>query len=168
MNDDNILSKLFDTLRHASDRNEDATQKLIVQQLELVSHIKGMPIKELKLALENHAKDSKEDIDECSGTVVNTSNDIMEFLRQINTKLTKMLLVISVVIVVATGGYFIIRYAAEKGAPPAAWEERLQDIENDQHDDFDKKLKGFMEDIKKEINKRHKNDGDKVDEPVHN
>lgn len=165
MSDDNILSKLFDTLRHASDRNEEATQKLIVQQLELVSHIKNMPVKELKIALENHAKDTKTDIDECEETVVSKSDDIMEFLRQINNKITRMLIIISVVVVVATGGYFIIRYAAEKGAPPAKWEERLKTIEQDQHEDMDIKLREFTEGIKKEINKRHMGE---EDESVHN
>ena len=165
MSDDNILSKLFDTLRHASDRNEDATQKLIVQQLELVGHIKNMPLTELRSALENHAKDSKSDIDECSGTVVTTSNDIMEYLRLINGKMTKMLIAIAIVIAVSTGGYFIIRYAAEKGAPPAAWEERLKSIEEDQHRDIDEKLDEFMKELRKEMRKRHPED---KDEPVHN
>jgi len=164
MSDDNILSKLFDTLRHASDRNEDATQKLIVQQLDLVSHIKGMPVSELRKALENHAKDSKSDIDECSGKVVTTSNDIMKYLSEINNKITKMLIALTVVIAVATGGYFVIRYAAEKGAPPAAWEERLRTIEEDQHNDIDEKLDEFMKEMRKEIRRNHP---ETKDESIH-
>jgi hypothetical protein len=165
MSDDNILSKLFDTLRHASDRNEEATQKLIVQQLDLVNHIKNMPIHDLKVALQNHAKDSKDDIDDCSGTVVTKSDDIMEFLRQLNMKITKLIVGITVVVLVATGGYFVIRYAAEKGAPPAKWEERLRSIEQDQHEDIDEKLKEFMDEIRKEMRKNHSEE--KADEPVH-
>ena len=160
----NILVKLFETLKESSDRNEEATQKLILQQLEMVNHIKHLPIDDLREALKEHAKDSKKEIDDCAGTVESTTFDIMELLRTINNKITKMVIVVIVAFSVVTGGYFLIRYAAEQGAPPAKWEERLEAIEQDQHEDMDIKLKEFMDEIIKEINKRHT---EEEDESVH-
>lgn len=104
-----ILVKLFETLKTSSDKNEESIRQLIVQQLELVNHIKHMPITDLKQALKEHATDSAKDIDTCSETINTTTADLMREIKIISSKLTKMLIALSLVVTIATGGYFIIR-----------------------------------------------------------
>ena len=169
----NILVKLFETLKESSDKNEEATQTLIIQQLDMVNHIKHLPIEDLKTALKEHAKDSKKEIDDCAGTVESTTGDIMELLRSVNTKITKMIVTVVVAFAVMTGGYFLIVSAANKSTqtPTTAfeqWVKQHEDIEDKQVGDLNKKLDEFMKQIKSEMDKRHVEDGDKVDESVHN
>jgi len=108
-----ILVKLFETLKTSSDKNEESTRQLIVQQLELVNHIKNMPISDLKQALKDHAKESAQDIDTCSETITTTTTDLMKELRSMHSKVTKMLIALALIVSIATGGYFIIRATAD-------------------------------------------------------
>ena len=153
------LNKLFDTLKDASNRNEAATNKLIDQQLELVTHIKTMPVEDLRTALREHALKSEQEMKECTDQL-GQSGDIMSEIKKLSTKVTKMLIVVSVTLAVATGGYFLLRYAAEKNTskPPVNWEERLKKIEADQHEDFNKRLNQLMDEIRKEMKKLHEDD----------
>jgi len=169
MSDDNFLVKLFDTLKDASDKNEEATKKLILQQLELVNHIKYMPIEDLKKALEDHAKDCAAKISSNKLVITETSGDVMNLLRIINAKITKMFIIVTVAVSIATGGYFLIRYAADTNDTNKAfqaWEERHEKIESDQEKAMDEKLNNFMNEIRNEMNKLHY-DGDEEDESVH-
>lgn len=111
MHDDNItiLIKLFDTLKESSNRNEESTQKLIMQQLELVGQIKNLPVDDLRQALKEHAKDSADNIDNCSGIIELKTNDIMEALRTIINKLNKITLIVVIVTSLLSGGYFIVK-----------------------------------------------------------
>lgn len=115
MHDDNItiLIKLFDTLKESSNRNEESTQKLIMQQLELVGQIKNLPVDDLKQALKEHAKDSADNIDNCSGIIELKTADIMDMLRTVINKLNKIMLIAIVVASVLSGGYFIVRTVTE-------------------------------------------------------
>lgn len=160
------LNKLFDTLKDASNRNEAATEKLVDQQLELVTHIKTMPVAELRSALKDHALKSEQDIQDCNGTIELKTADIMEEIKKLSAKVTKMIIVVSVAFAVATAGYFLIRYAAEKSTPSPNWEDRLQQIENDQHDDFDKRLDQLSKELRDEMQRLH--DEGKQDESIHN
>lgn len=109
-----ILLKLFDTLKEASDRNGSATEQLIVQQLELVSHIKHLPIEDLKQALKDHAKEASEDITSCSDTVESTSSGIKDEIQKINGKVGKAILVVVVAFTVMTGMYAFVKYDTSK------------------------------------------------------
>ena len=104
-----ILVKLFETLKESSDKNEEATQQLIIQQLDLVGHIKHLPIEDLRQALKDHAKESSEEIDSCEETVTTTSGDIMGAITKLASKVTKMIIVVSVAFTVIMGSYVIIR-----------------------------------------------------------
>jgi len=160
------LTKLFDTLKDASYRNEQSTQRLIDQQLELVSHIKDMPIDEIKLALQSHASETKKSFAER----VTTTAIILEEIKKVGAKVTKMLIVVSVTLTVATAGYFLIKYAAEHDDhPPVDWQSKYEQIEREQQDMIDSKLERLMKDIKDEIKRLHptKENGAKTDESVH-
>ncbi len=115
MNDNiNVLLKLFETLKESSDKNEEATQQLIVQQLDLVGHIKYLPIEDLRQALKDHAKESSSDIDLCSETVTTTSGDLMAEIKKVGSKVSKMILVVVVAFTLVTGLYVIIRSVADR------------------------------------------------------
>jgi len=161
------LNKLFDTLKDASNRNEAATNKLIDQQLELVTHIKTMPMDEVRTALKDHADKSAQDLSDCNGTIELKAADIMDEIKKVSSKVTKMIIVVSVALTVATAGYFLIRYAAEKTTKPTAnWEERLEQIEQDQHDDFNERLDRLSQELREEMQRLH--DRDQKDESIHN
>lgn len=165
------LNRLFDTLKEASNRNEKSTQRLIDQQMELVTHIKTMPIEQLRTALKEHHEKSSKDMDDCSGTIELKSGDIMSLLRIINAKITKMFIIVSITIAVSTGGYFLIKYAAEHDEhPPVDWQSKYEKIEKEQQDMIDSKLEKLMKDVRDEIKRLHpptKENGDKKDESVH-
>lgn len=110
----NVLLKLFEILKESSDKNEEATQQLIVQQLDLVGHIKYLPIDDLRQALKDHAAKSSIDIDSCSETVTTTSGDLMAEIKKISSKVSKMILVVIVAFTILTGSYVIIRSVADK------------------------------------------------------
>jgi Mg2+ and Co2+ transporter CorA len=108
-NNIDILLKLFATLKESSDKNEEATQQLILQQLDLVGHIKHLPIEDLRQALKDHAKDSASDIDSCEETVTTTSADLMTAINNVGNKVTKIILVVSVAFTIAIATYGIMK-----------------------------------------------------------
>jgi nucleoside-triphosphatase THEP1 len=110
-----ILVKLFETLKDSSDRNEETTQKLIVQQLELVSHIKNLPISDLKQALKEHAKDSADNIDSCTDTVETSTGGIMEEIKKLASKVNMMIVVVLVTFAILTSTYVYIEHASSQG-----------------------------------------------------
>ena len=111
-----ILVKLFETLKTSTDKNEESTKQLIIQQLELVNQIKSLPIDDLRQALKEHASTSSKDIDSCSETVTATSTDLMVEVRKLTSKINKLLIAISVIISVATTGYFVIKATVDSEA----------------------------------------------------
>ena len=126
-----ILVKLFETLKESSDKNEDATQQLIVQQLELVGHIKHLPIEDLKQALKEHAKDSADSIDLCAETVEVTGKDLMEEIKKLAGKVNKMILVVLVTFTVLTGTYVFISNVADRKQESIEWKKKIEKAKED-------------------------------------
>ncbi len=159
-----ILVKLFETLKASTDKNEQATQQLIVQQLELVGHIKHLPIQDLKDALTEHSKDSKKEVNDCTENVDIKTTDLMTELTKLNNKVGKMILVVFVAFTILMGSYVIIRTVADK--------EKLYDyeaIETLQTKAFNNKMNAIMVEIRKEMKLLHPNyhSEDDIDESVH-
>ena len=142
-----ILMKLFDTLKQASDKHESTLQKLIEQQHKLVGHIEYLPIKELQNALESHGKESTNDITTCTDTVTSTSDTLIEKVRSIDSKISKMIIVVIVAFSILTGGFLIIKAATDYFDNAS-----LQEIESEQ----EKKYMDAIDDIKKQIEELHK------------
>lgn len=134
----NVLLKLFDTLKESSDRNEEATQKLVVQQLDLVGHIKHLPIEDLRLALKEHAKESTD-------SVTTTRDDVMSEIKIVSNKVSKMILAVVVAFSILTGGYVIIRTAADN-------QETINISQEEQHR---KVARDVIEEIRKEMRDLH-------------
>jgi hypothetical protein len=144
-----ILVKLFETLKEASDKNEDATQQLIVQQLELVGHIKHLPIEDLRQALKDHAKDSADNIDSCTETVEITGKDLMTEIKKLASKVNKMILVVLVTFAVLTGTYVFISNVADHKQESVVWQKKIEKAKEDM-------VNKAIEEFKKE-NKREQN-----------
>jgi len=153
----NILVKLFETLKASSDKNEDATQQLIVQQLDLVGHIKNLPIDDLREALREHAKDSAADIDTCSETVENTSGDLMKELKTIGNKVNKMILIVVVAFSMLAGSYIFVRSISDNETTLREWREK---IETSQASEHHKIALEVIDEIKKEMHKLREDDSE--------
>lgn len=134
-----ILSKLFDNLKDASNRTEAATQKLIDQQMEVVGHIKAMPVDDIRKALNEHAIESR-----------TTQQSIL-------SRVTKMLIIVSVAVSVSTLGYFMIRYTAENQIA-STMEKKYIQMQKEKEEQMDKKLENMMEQIRDEINELHQSE----------
>lgn len=159
-----ILVKLFETLKTSSDKNEEATQKLIVQQLDLVGHIKHLPIQDLKDALAAHAKDSKKEVNDCTENVDIKTSDLMVEVVKLNNKVSKMILVVVATFTILMGSYVIIRSVADKDKMY-----NYEEIKSIQSQIFDDRLDILMNKVKKDIETLNKNEHseDDVDESVH-
>jgi hypothetical protein len=144
-----ILSKLFDNLKDASNRTEAATQKLIDQQMEVVGHIKAMPINDIRKALDEHAMESR-----------TTQQSIL-------SRVTKMLIIVSVAVTVSTLGYFMIRYTAENQIT-STWEKKYIQIKKEEEKQIDAKLEYMMEQIREEMNELHQGKDLLDNESIHN
>ena len=145
-----VLVRLFDTLKDATDKNEESTQELISQQADLVTHIKNLPIKDLKALLELHAKNSKTEVDTCSANVTTKTDDLMKEILKIGNKVSRMILVVIVAFTILMGTYVIIRNVAEK--------DQIYDyeaVEAKQSKSFDEKIDTLLINIRKEMKKLH-------------
>jgi len=147
-----ILLKLFETLKDSSDKNENTTQQLIAQQLELVGHIKHLPIEDLRQVLKDHAKDSAEDIDACSETVENTSGDLMEEIKNISGRVNKMIIVVVVAFTVLASAYGIVKTVGDSESKFDTWKEKI-DIE--QEEARHKIANEVIEELRKEMRLLH-------------
>jgi len=130
-----ILLKLFETLKESSDKNEEATQQLMVQQLELVGHIKYLPIEDLKQALKDHAKNSAEGIDLCTETVKITSEDLMAEVKRLASKVNKMILVVLVTFTVLTTTYVfisdVVDHKVDHKQESIEWQKKIEKAKED-------------------------------------
>jgi hypothetical protein len=99
-----IILKLFDTLKESTDKNERTMQTLINQQQTLVDKVRHMPIDEIKQDIKDHIVSAQKE-----------RKGISDKIDNVNTKVTKMIIVVLVSFVIITGGFMFIRSAAEYG-----------------------------------------------------
>lgn len=141
-----ILSKLFDTLKDASEKNEQATQRLVEQQIVLVGKIKSMPIEELKTALKDHAKQSEADSDSCNGLIELKTGEIMDMIRICTAKINKMFAIVTAAVFIATTGYIAIKYLADDHVPI---EQLREEIRTERKAEQDKMIKALQEEMRR-------------------
>ena len=150
-----ILLKLFETLKDSSDKNENATQQLIVQQLELVGHIKHLPIEDLRQALKDHAKEADISIDACSETIENTTGDLMKVIQNMSSRVNKMIIVVVVAFTVLATAYGIVKTMGDSDSKFDTWKEKI-DIE--QEEARHKIANELIEELRKEMRRLHSKD----------
>ena len=97
-----IILKLFDTLKDSTDKNERTMQILIGQQQLLVESVTHMPINEIRQEVKDHIESAHEE-----------RNGIIKILNKVDSKVTKMILVVLISFTIFTGGFFIIKSAVE-------------------------------------------------------
>ena len=152
-----ILVKLFDTLKEASDENKRTTQVLVSQQQELVNYMKTLPIVDFKELLKEHATKSGTDIDACTLKVETKTESILQKMRSIDGKITKMLIVITVFVGLLAVAYFIARSTTD-----------VEQIKNDITKEIDSEQKkehqAIIDTIEKAIKKYHENRNDNSSE----
>ena len=138
------LSKLFDTLKDASNRNEKSTDKLIDQQIKLIGEIKNMPVSDIKQALKDHVDQTatdKKDVD-------TYKTEIMDMLKVILGRINKMMTVFALVVSITVGSYVIIRYLADD-------QTRIESLKKELQEEREKEQQALIDEIKKEMEKLH-------------
>jgi len=161
-----VLVKLFETLKGASDDNVKTTRELIDGQHDLVTHIKHLPIKELSDALKEHSKESEKNIDSCTETVDSKNKEVMDLLRIVNTKITKMILVVIVAFTILAGSYVLIRAVADDDKKYKTWQQEMVQTHKNLVQEIADELRREIEGIREEQKLLHAQE-DTEDESIH-
>ena len=85
MNSPDVIIKLFDTLKDATNKNESTMQTLINQQATLVEHVKHLPIDEIKTDIKDHVKSAQEERKSIEGKI-----------DKVDSRIVKMIIVVGV------------------------------------------------------------------------
>lgn len=150
-----ILVKLFETLKDSSKRSEEMTQRLVMQQVELVNQIKNLPVEDLKEALKEHAKESINEIDECAGSIELHTTELKVILNNILSRVNKMILVVSITFMLFTGVYTFAKLVADD---QIHHEELKQEIKTDQKE----MINDVVDQIREEMRSLHKQDNKQI------
>jgi hypothetical protein len=152
-----ILVKLFETLKDSSKRSEEMTQHLVMQQVELVNQIKNVPVEDLKGALKEHAKESLNEFDACSGTIETRTSEIKIMLANILSRINKMILVVSVTFMLFGSIYTFARIVADDKT-----NHKVEAIKQEIKIEQDKMMNNMIEEIRKEMQQFHKKDDSQI------
>ena len=93
-----IILKLFDTLKDSTDKNERTMQILINQQQSLVETVTHMPIDEIRQEVKDHIVSAHEE-----------RKGIMDIINRIDSKVTKMILVVVVAFTLISATYVYVQ-----------------------------------------------------------
>ena len=112
-----IIIKLFDTLRDATDKNERTMQILINQQQTLVENVSHMPINEIRQEVKDH-------IVSAEGERKAISNKV----DKVDSKVGKMILVVVVAFTLFSSALYIANLG-NKDMSVHEIEKRIEDIQ---------------------------------------
>jgi len=143
-----FINKLFDTLKESSDNNSNTIQKLVEQQISLVSTVEKMPISDLKKLLEEHNKESADDIGQCEETVKTKSDIILDKVNELTTKVKLMIGVVVAAVALSGIVYYIARYNIDDKKLSKEVEQVIREEQSKEHHII-------IEEIRKEIRKLH-------------
>ncbi len=136
---DDILIKLFDTLKESTVQNATATKELIQQQLNLVNYIKTLPILELADNLKEHGKICNLNHEKNTNDIDLKNDEVIKQLGKIKGKIKTMITVVIVAFTILCGTYITIRTTVD--------DLRIEEIEKS----IDAKQKIILEEIFKRI-----------------
>jgi len=146
-----IMMKLFDTLKQASDKHEETLQKLIEQQHVLIGHIEYLPFKELQQALKDHNEESTDNIDACTEKVETTSEKILKKVNVIENKISRMILVVIVSFSLLTTAFIVGRLSMDT----KRIEEKIRESQDIEHkviiDTINKSMQKQFDKIREEM-----------------
>lgn len=106
MPEENLILKLFDTLKDAITNMNDTLKELLNNQKNIADYMKTLPIKDLKESLKDHSKESTDNIDECTQTVELQSGDILKAINNLKDIITKTIVIVGVFFTIVTSGWF--------------------------------------------------------------
>jgi hypothetical protein len=109
-----IILKLFDTLKDSTDKNERTMQTLIGQQQVLVESVTHMPINEIRQEVKDHIVSAHEE-----------RNGISKILNKVDSKITKMILVVVIVFTLFSSAVMI----AKLSESPPTHQQLIEKIE---------------------------------------
>ena len=98
MTEENVIIKLFDTLRDAIKDMHFTLKEMLSNQKTIATYMETLPIDDLRTSLKDHNKESTDNIDECTEVINNQSHDIMKKLDKIHTIIYKTTVVVWVFI----------------------------------------------------------------------
>jgi len=122
------LIKLFDTLKDSSKETQQLCHAMLTNQQNIGNYIKTLPMSDLKEALKEHSKESTDEIGTCTETVESKSDIILEEVKEIKGKVTKMILVVIVAFTLFTSAVLIARITTPK--PQDTHNELKMEIDN--------------------------------------
>jgi len=128
MSDFDLLIKLFDTLKDSSKETQQLCHAMLTNQQNIGNYIKTLPMSDLKEALKEHSKESTDEIGTCTETVESKSDIILEEVKEIKGKVTKMILVVIVAFTLFTSAVLIARITTPK--PQDTHNELKMEIDN--------------------------------------
>lgn len=158
MADVDILIKLFDTLKESNKETSDLCHALLQNQNDISNYIKNLPMEEVKQLLKDHAKESSDEIDSCTETVEEKTDGVIEEVKKIDTKISKMILVVIVAfslmsLAILIGGISYKYWGSESDSSHA---ELIKTIEEQQIIEHDLLIDAIREEIRKEIKDQKK------------
>jgi len=163
-----LMVKLFDTLKQSSDKNEATLQKLIEQQRSLIGHIEYLPIKDLQQALKEHNAHSSSEINSCTETVNTTTNNILDKVKNIESKIARMIVVVLVASSVLGLAFLVGRLSLDTGSLEKKIEDRQQAEHKEIIDSVRKLVRQEFQTIEEKINKFHNYEKKEKIEDTHN
>jgi DNA-binding transcriptional MerR regulator len=143
-----ILVRLFETLKDSSIRNENVSQRLLMQQIEMVNQIKNLPVEDLKVALKEHMADSAKDINTCAGTIEIHTNDIKELIKVLTNKVSKMITVVAVTFSLLAGTYTVMRVVSDE-------QSHIDQLKQELVEERDARMDEMLNEIRKEMRNYH-------------
>jgi len=116
-----IIIKLFDTLRDATDKNERTMQTLINQQQILVENVTHMPIEEIRQEVKDHIVSA-----EAERKVISDKVD------KVDSKVGKMILVVIVAFTLFTSAVLVAKLTDKKDTTTHSnIEETIEDLKKE-------------------------------------
>lgn len=150
MTDQNDFIKLlFDMLKETTEDNTDAIRKLFEQQLILVGTVEKMPISELKKALEDHHKDSTDDIGACTETVESETKSILEKINDLTSKVKLMIGIVAAAVAFTGVVYIVGRFLIDYHIPKQEMASVQKKLEEQQKHDHQELIEAVRLEIKK-------------------
>jgi len=150
-----ILLELFRTLTRASSHTQSACTEILKQQRDIDTYLKTLPVKDVKEMLKDHNDKSHNERKE-------TSDDILESLKSLDSKVDNMITVTKTIGVVFTLAILIasiVMYFGTKNVEKTALNKRynktdiIKIIEEQQEKEHEALKKEVIEVIREELRK---------------
>ncbi len=146
-----ILTKLFDTLKDQMKDLQVMSQAILTNLNSIGNYIKHLPMEELRESLKEHSKESSDEIENCTETVETKTDNILEKVNIIESRVSRMILVVVVAFSLLSGAYLFGRYSMDDNKKFNEWKKKITEEQNQDHKNLRKEV---IETIRKELRKK--------------